>query len=214
VVRVPVVAAVLLCTTLANAAEFDREAAKRALEKVHVKHCGYGGPGEVRVTFAPTGFVSDVEVYDGKYTENAIRCIERLFRAPEVLAFDGEAQTIKWSITLPLEKTIEKPAPKVIVSDYKYVEPSKWRPGYPVPPGYRIEEEPRVGLAFGGVVLTLAGVGLVVAAASKSGESSDVDLLSPAVAVAGVLVAVGGAIMILAGVSSTKTRLVPKSANP
>ena len=114
-----------------------------------------------------------------------------------MLAFDGEARTIKWRIVLPLEKEVViKPPPRVIVSDYKFVDPKKWKEGDRVPPGYRVEETNRPGLAFGGMFLALAGGGIVVAMTTKGSdrEHADVDLISPTFFLFGGAMALGGEI--------------------
>lgn len=206
--RVRCIASVLLFASVANAAEFDRDEAKKSLKKVHVKHCGYGGPGEVRVTFAPTGFVSDVEVYDGKYTENAMRCIERMFHAPVVLAFDGDAQTVKFRIVLPLEKEVVAPKP-IEVPRYASVDPSSWRPGHVVPIGYQVEETPHYGVAAGGLVIALAGCVLIAAGAAK-GFREDSDMSESIPVVYGGALALGGLAMTLIGLGTHRTELVRK----
>lgn len=203
------IATLLLVSSTAQAADFDRVAAREALQKVHVKHCGYGGPGEVRVTFAPTGFVSDVEVYDGKYTESAIRCIERLFHAPVVLSFDGEAQTVKWHIVLPLEREVVTVAkPVVAIPHFTYVDPAKWRRGDPVPPGYRVEETPRYGLAVWGGLLVVLGSGLLYAAQRSSSVEGDSGGEMYQVLFGGAFLFAGG-MMTLAGLGTSRSELVP-----
>jgi hypothetical protein len=206
----------LVCASTAHAAEFDREAAKQALDKIHVKHCGNGGVGEVRVTFGNDGFVSDVEVYDGKYTDNAMRCLERMFRNAVVLSFEGEPQTIKHRIVLPLER--EAPVAKasaVVVRDYdfKYVNPKKWRSGDPVPPGYRVEETPRYGLMFAGMVVGMIGGVIVLAANTKQGSNNDPGMnMSSLATVYGGAILLGGITMTLIGLGTSRTELVPKTA--
>ena len=206
--------AIVLCATTAHAADFDREAAKQSLEKIHVKHCGYGGPGEVRVTFGTDGFVSDVEVYEGKYTDNAIRCVERMFKNAYVLSFDGEPQTVKWRIVLPLEKEIvAKPTPRVIEPDYKFVtiDPKKWRNGDPVPTGYRVEESPRYGLVFAGMVLGMLGGVVVLAAQTKNDPNGDPGMNPSSLGtVYGGVVLLTGISLTLIGFGAPKVELVRK----
>jgi hypothetical protein len=78
---------------------FDSAMAARALSAVSLRACGRaGGPvgaGHARVTFQPTGSVSDVVVDTPELTGTATeRCIAQAYRRVRVGGFSGPALTV------------------------------------------------------------------------------------------------------------------------
>jgi hypothetical protein len=89
-----------------GAGPFDRGAAAAGLAAVNVAACarrgGPGGPGHVRLTFAPSGFVVSAIVDSSPVAGTAVAaCVEQLFRQVRVPAFSGAPVTVGKAFTLP-----------------------------------------------------------------------------------------------------------------
>lgn len=74
---------------------FDKRAARDALAKVDVTRCGAPPNGHAKVTFAPDGTVSKVDVDHPHDLPPAARdCVRTEFAKARVLAFDGQPITL------------------------------------------------------------------------------------------------------------------------
>ena len=74
---------------------FDKRAAREALAKVDVTKCGASTDGHAKVTFAPDGATSKVDVDWPTDLAPAIReCVRGELAKARVLAFDGQPITL------------------------------------------------------------------------------------------------------------------------
>ena len=92
--------------TKAVAAQFDKAAAKEALNSAAAKaaSCGSGGgaKGKVQLTFANSGKVSSAEITEGPFAGTAAgKCAVRHFKAARIPAFSGPPQTVAKSFKIP-----------------------------------------------------------------------------------------------------------------
>lgn len=88
------------------AAQFDKAAAKEALNSAAAKaaSCGSGGgaKGKVQLTFANSGKVSSAEITEGPFAGTAAgKCALRHFKAARIPAFSGPPQTVAKSFKIP-----------------------------------------------------------------------------------------------------------------
>ena len=88
------------------AAQFDKAAAKEALNSAATKasSCGSGGgaKGKVQLTFANSGKVSSAEITEGPFAGTpAGKCALRHFKAARIPAFSGPPQTVAKSFKIP-----------------------------------------------------------------------------------------------------------------
>jgi hypothetical protein len=93
-------------TKPAVAAQFDKAAAKEALNSAAAKaaSCGSGGgaKGKVQLTFANSGKVSSAEITEGPFAGTAAgKCAVRHFKAARIPAFSGPPQTVAKSFKIP-----------------------------------------------------------------------------------------------------------------
>ena len=91
--------------TGAGAAPFDRGAAAGALGAVNLSSCkkadGPTGSGHVKVTFAPSGVVSAVEVDQPPFSGTAVGgCIAQKYRGAKIPAFNSTPVTVGKSFSL------------------------------------------------------------------------------------------------------------------
>ena len=80
-------------------AEFDKGAARAALQGIPYKDCGSGGAGSVTVTFAPSGSAVGANV-SGDYDGATKACVAGRFRGAKVPAFGGPPKPVGWKISL------------------------------------------------------------------------------------------------------------------
>jgi hypothetical protein len=77
-----------------QASPFDLKAALKALGAVHYGICAVADPGEIAISFAPSGRVSTVSVLHGRFAQTTLGCLVARFGAARTRPFRGEAQTV------------------------------------------------------------------------------------------------------------------------
>jgi hypothetical protein len=93
--------------TVREPRRFDAAGSTAALARVDLKACGHAGglhgAGHVRITFAPTGRVSkvDVDAPAGAAKTAGGACVAKKFGSVQVSAFDGSPVTIQKSFRVP-----------------------------------------------------------------------------------------------------------------
>ncbi|MGZ3423340.1 MAG: hypothetical protein ACXVEF_43210 [Polyangiales bacterium] len=86
---------------LSHAGPFDRDSAREALASTMVNECGPGGGGDVIVTFATDGSVTDVQIESAAYDESTATCIVKCYERIRMKPFSGKPHSVRWHIELP-----------------------------------------------------------------------------------------------------------------
>jgi hypothetical protein len=80
---------------------FDRDSAREALASTLVAECGKGGGGDVIVTFATDGTVTDVQIENAAYDDHTATCIVARYEQIRMKPFSGKPHSVRWHIELP-----------------------------------------------------------------------------------------------------------------
>jgi len=74
--------------------------ARLVLQSIPYKDCGAGGPGDVDVSFIPSGAVQKVVVYADQWQDAAKECVAERFALAHVAPFGGDVRTVRWRVAL------------------------------------------------------------------------------------------------------------------